>query len=329
MDFMNATHWNKTYNGQTLKTPLSCCKGIEGEFPDIKYPAESCATSPDDTNNNRNKGCYSAIEDFINKYSNIFIGIGVVVAIFEILCIVFAIIVCRNVEEGDKMIRLIHMQNMAETRVTSLATDLGFPKTDVTLVVEDQKIHVNKAVLSEHSPVFNAMFNSEFKESTAVEITLEGKRAADVAEFLKCFYPNMKHTITAENVLQVLPLAHEYQSSLVADCENCMIDMCKQEKGLTVSTLLDYMLAGDKYVWLICILAPYFCSFHCEPRNMRIDKPHSDFVICRFRNGQCEFRIEWESGKRTWESDTVFSDEMLQDINRQYTVKGDRQKYTK
>lgn len=49
----------------------------------------------------------------------------------------------------------------------------------------------------------------------------------------------------------------------------------------------------------------------------------------RFRNGQCEFRIEWESGKRTWESDTVFSDEMLQDINRQYTVKGDRQKYTK
>lgn len=88
------------------------------------------------------------------------------------------------------------MQNMAETRVTSLATDLGFPKTDVTLVVEDQKIHVNKAVLSEHSPVFNAMFNSEFKESTAVEITLEGKRAADVAEFLKCFYPNMKHNIT-------------------------------------------------------------------------------------------------------------------------------------
>lgn len=37
----------------------------------------------------------------------------------------------------------------------------------------------------------------------------------------------------------------------------------------------------------------------------------------RFRNGQCEFRIEWESGKRTWKSDTVFSNEMLQDINRQ------------
>lgn len=107
MDFMNATNWNKTYNGQTLdlKTPLSCCIGIEGEFPDIKYPADTtCATNPTDTKSNWKKGCYSAIEDFINKYSNIFIGIGVVVAIFEILCIVFAIIVCRNVEEGDKMV---------------------------------------------------------------------------------------------------------------------------------------------------------------------------------------------------------------------------------
>lgn len=105
MDFMNATHWNKTYNGQTLKTPLSCCKDVKGEFPDIQYPAATpCATNPTDADNNMNKGCYSAIEDFINKYSNIFIGIGVVVAIFEILCIVFAIIVCRNVEEGDKMV---------------------------------------------------------------------------------------------------------------------------------------------------------------------------------------------------------------------------------
>lgn len=95
------------------------------------------------------------------------------------------------------------MQNIAEKGVTSLATDLCFPKTDVTLVMEDQKIHVNKSVLSEHSPVFNAMFNSEFKESTPVEITLEGKRAADVAEFLKCFYPNMKPTVSG--ILKCLP----------------------------------------------------------------------------------------------------------------------------
>lgn len=50
-----------------------------------------------------------------------------------------------------------------------------------------------------------------------------------------------------DNVLQVLPLAHEYQSPLVATCEDFMFQMCTPDKGLTVSTLLDYILAGDKY----------------------------------------------------------------------------------
>lgn len=49
------------------------------------------------------------------------------------------------------------------------------------------------------------------------------------------------------NVLRVLPLAHEYQSPLVTDCENFMIRMCEPKSGVTVSRLLDYILAGEKY----------------------------------------------------------------------------------
>lgn len=128
-----------------------------------------------------------------------------------------------------------------------MTENLAFPETDVTLVVEGQKIHVNKSVLSEHSPVFDTMFKSQFKESTAKEIPLEDKKADDVVEFLTCFYPKMKHPVTAENVLQVLPIAHEYQSSLVTDCEDFMIAMCKPDKRLTVNTLLDYILVGEKY----------------------------------------------------------------------------------
>lgn len=78
--------------------------------------------------------------------------------------------------------------------------DIGFPVTDLILVVEGRKINVNKNVLSEHSPVFNTMLNSNFKESTAKEIVLEDKKATDVVEFLKCFYPNMNHPITGKNV---------------------------------------------------------------------------------------------------------------------------------
>lgn len=64
---------------------------------------------------------------------------------------------------------------MARMEATKQSIDLGFPDNDVILVVEGQKIYVNKAVLAEHSPVFNTMFNGEFKESTAKEIILEKK----------------------------------------------------------------------------------------------------------------------------------------------------------
>lgn len=131
--------------------------------------------------------------------------------------------------------------------MTKLTENLAFPETDLTLVVEGQKIHVNKSVLSEHSPVFDTMFKSHFTERTAKEIPLVEKKADDVVEFLRCFYPNMKHPLTAENVLKVLPLAHEYQTSLVTDCEDFMIKLCAPNKRLTVNILLDYILAGEKY----------------------------------------------------------------------------------
>ncbi|XP_062574842.1 uncharacterized protein LOC134236679 [Saccostrea cucullata] len=136
---------------------------------------------------------------------------------------------------------------MAETKSECYSDDDGFPETDVTLLVEDKKIHVNKAVLSQHSPVFSAMFSGSFKESTEKEITLGNKNAKDFIAFLRCFYPNMKHAIREQNVLQILPLAHEYQSPLVSACEKFMVSMCQPGTGLTVTTLLDYILAAEKY----------------------------------------------------------------------------------
>ncbi|XP_062574860.1 uncharacterized protein LOC134236698 [Saccostrea cucullata] len=127
---------------------------------------------------------------------------------------------------------------------SELAPD--FPETDVTLVFEDRKIHVNKAVLSQHSPVFKAMFSGSFKESTSSEIPLVDKKYKDVVEFLRCFYPNKERSITEQNVLQILPLAHEYQSPLITDCEKLLIDLCKPGTGLLLTSLLDYVIAAEK-----------------------------------------------------------------------------------
>lgn len=76
-----------------------------------------------------------------------------------------------------------------------------FPETDVTLIVEDQKFHVSRAVLSQHSPIFNVMFNGHFKESKEKEIVLKDKKAEHFEEFLRSFYPNMKHPLTGKNEL--------------------------------------------------------------------------------------------------------------------------------
>ena len=60
--------------------------------------------------------------------------------------------------------------------------------SDVILVVENEKFHVHRLILSMNSPVFKAMFKSQFKESTANEIPLPEKKASEVLDFLKQIY---------------------------------------------------------------------------------------------------------------------------------------------
>ena len=60
--------------------------------------------------------------------------------------------------------------------------------SDVILVVEDEKFHVHCLILSMNSPVFKTMFKSQFKEATDNEISLPGKKAIGVLDFLKKLY---------------------------------------------------------------------------------------------------------------------------------------------
>ena len=58
----------------------------------------------------------------------------------------------------------------------------------MVLVVENEKFHVHRQILSLNSPVFEAMFKSQFKEATANEIPLPEKNASGVLDFLKITY---------------------------------------------------------------------------------------------------------------------------------------------
>ena len=70
--------------------------------------------------------------------------------------------------------------------------------SDMILMVEDEKVHVHRVILIVNSPVFKAMFKSEFKEATASKIPLPEKKANEVLDFLKQLYVQEREEITSE-----------------------------------------------------------------------------------------------------------------------------------
>lgn len=56
--------------------------------------------------------------------------------------------------------------------------------TDLTLIVENQKFHVTKAVLIDVSSVFGKMLAGKFKEKKTSELELPGKKHSSFELFL-------------------------------------------------------------------------------------------------------------------------------------------------
>ena len=69
----------------------------------------------------------------------------------------------------------------------------SWARTDVVLVVENQKLHVHRSVLASCSPVFENIFTT----SNAEEIFLHGKKADEVREMLYVIYPHLSKIVCA------------------------------------------------------------------------------------------------------------------------------------
>ena len=93
--------------------------------------------------------------------------------------------------------------------------------SDLILVVEDEKFHVHRLIMSMNSPVFKAMFKSQFKEATANEIPLPEKKANEILDLLKHVYSKQfieePVEITEETVEYLLKLSDEYQIKRIFD----------------------------------------------------------------------------------------------------------------
>ena len=119
--------------------------------------------------------------------------------------------------------------------------------SDVVLVVEDQKFHVHRSILSFWSPVFEKMFTTEFKEKNSDEIPLPGKKESEIKLLLLMLYPSLEEKkVTKSNCYFLFELAHEYQiESIAQKCEALMVTMVKQRKEYDVLAMLIY---GQKYL---------------------------------------------------------------------------------
>ena len=63
--------------------------------------------------------------------------------------------------------------------------------SDAVLVAEGIEFHVHSSILSFASPVFDRMFNGNFKEAATKRVTLEGKSSDVVTLMLHIVYPNL------------------------------------------------------------------------------------------------------------------------------------------
>ena len=105
--------------------------------------------------------------------------------------------------------------------------------SDVVLVVEGEKLHVHRAVLTLCSPVFETMFTSKFQEKEKKEIPLPHKKAKEVKELLQVIYPTVErkppNEIKEDNCQYLLSLAHEYQMEAISQrCEDFIVKIMKE-----------------------------------------------------------------------------------------------------
>ncbi|KAL5019709.1 hypothetical protein ScPMuIL_002601 [Solemya velum] len=94
-DITNRPDWNTP---NSFKIPQGCCKKYNLDTKDVTTSEMiDCLNNPTTANSYQYTGCGQVIYQLFDQYTTIFIGIGITVLLMELLCVVFAFLVCCNV----------------------------------------------------------------------------------------------------------------------------------------------------------------------------------------------------------------------------------------
>ena len=86
------------------------------------------------------------------------------------------------------------------------------------------RFHVHRCILGMWSEVFSKMFTAQFKEKTAEEVPLPGKKSVEIREMLLVIYPTSTKLIGESNCSFLLDLAKEYMMTKITEkCEIYLI----------------------------------------------------------------------------------------------------------
>ena len=90
------------------------------------------------------------------------------------------------------------------------------------------------------------MFTSNFKEKSAPEIELPGKKAGNIEQLLDFIYPDKDFILSRENWFSLFKLANEYQiERLMAECQNFLSDWFKE--GMSGGEALAVIVYSQAY----------------------------------------------------------------------------------
>ncbi|XP_033735474.1 tetraspanin-9-like isoform X2 [Pecten maximus] len=102
MDIENAKNFTQT--NPNFKVIPFCCKEIEFNYPRLTAPpgdpSYNCSIYPTPENSNYQRGCFQSLQDFLSLYQNLFLGVGISLIVIQILCLVAACCICREIGEG-------------------------------------------------------------------------------------------------------------------------------------------------------------------------------------------------------------------------------------
>lgn len=96
-DFEESAKWS----AGDKKIPESCCV-LRGDPLQFTPLDQSCTTNPSEANSYYMKGCYQAVINWVMSHTNIVIGVGVGLALVELLGIFLAFCLSKNINSYIK-----------------------------------------------------------------------------------------------------------------------------------------------------------------------------------------------------------------------------------